>query len=180
MRRSGVARLARAGIRRSGAHSRGIDTLTPSLVFGGARPAASFFAAQLLAGRGRPVARSSARPPPRSARTPCEGETGPAPRPAPDSSRAPPAPRTRGFPRRGRGGRPHGAEGRVNRPAEATLWACGSPRPAERPVRACVYILARACVCVCARACGKQTAGLCSAGSLGEAGTSLQGAKCRL
>lgn len=86
-------------------------------------------------GPGRPL--RSTRPPPRRARAPCEGGI----RPAPDSSRAPPAPGgPRPPPTGGRGDRPRGGGGAGSEAAAAPPRACGSLRPRGA---------AGTCLCLC-------------------------------
>nr|XP_020143601.1 uncharacterized protein LOC109730965 [Microcebus murinus] len=76
---------------------------------------------------GRP--RRPTRPPPRPARAPCEGGTGLPRRPAPDSSRAPPAPGDPAVsPDQGPGDRPRG-DGGAGSAAAAAPRACGPLRP---------------------------------------------------
>ncbi|KAI5279679.1 Collagen Alpha-5(Vi) Chain [Manis pentadactyla] len=77
----------------------------------------------LRRGAGRP--RGTTHPPSHPGRAPCEGGTGLAPRPAPDSSRAPPAPGGPRPPRTGgRGDRPCGGGGAGS---EATATATAAP-----------------------------------------------------
>lgn len=124
VRRSGVLRPAAAAAAtttgRPGAPSRGVAAPAPSPA--SAAPGRGFLlsypASRGPSGRGgekhRGAPRGSGRPPrsTRPARAPCEGRTGLVPRPAPDSSCAPPAPGgPQPPPTGGRGDRPRGGGG---------------------------------------------------------------------
>lgn len=162
MRRSGVARLAR---RRRGRRPGGpaplaeesplLPLLRPLAASGPRLPPFLPSFPRASGPRQREAPRGAERlPPPASregprarhpARAPCEGGTGLAPWPAPDSSRAPPAPGGPRPPRpggavTGRAGRRGGLRGR-RRPA--------APSPRPRRVAGTCFC---ECACVCARA----------------------------